>query len=214
MQQQKEAPSSYNPCGRGAAKAKEAARQELNQRVTVDEEVEAIRNLLIDWLEADDERPPFLSHRASETSLQSIPEVIEWQASIEAGKAAAIAAASTTTSEKGSSRDNSPVDFISIRSSSSIRLPSLPANSDSDSASIEIVQTTRIEASSRSLFDFQNISMNEDIDDQDRSQMTDANYGGFVHNRAANRYSDDEAGGASIHIGGIRVTIPKSRQRR
>lgn len=136
--------------------------QEARDIATPQEEIEAIRSLQEMWNEASDEKRFFISAIAPETTLQAIPEVVKWRAAKDAVRTAA--ARSHNEAENTDDTDSGPGDYISI--SSSIRLPSLPSEGRSDTTDIEVITTTQIESTTRTLFQFQERSFEEDNADE------------------------------------------------
>ncbi|KAL6405620.1 hypothetical protein AUP68_11381 [Ilyonectria robusta] len=193
--------------GRAAAAAKaarqaeeEAQIQQLRERQHLSYDADAIERLSQQWADADDSRRSFLYTTHPLSTLLAIPAVVTWKKEKEA----------RLLDQAGSPNTVITDDFISV--TSSIELPALPQEGESDSNHIEIITTTQIESTTRRIFNINNRPFADEIAEEDEAQLQTVDYGGFGYNRAPNRYSDDEVE-PEIAIGGTQVTVPKSRQR-
>src|SRR6185312_13198247 len=185
--------------------------QDTRVRAIPEEDKEAIKDLQRMWNEANDEKRFLISATAPETTLQAIPEVVQWRAAKEVEKAAETRSGNEAQNTDDS--DSSPGDYISI--TSSIRLPSLPSEGGSESTEIEIITTTQIESTTRTLFQFQETSFEEDDQEENEALVQEEiNYSGFGYDRVSNHYSDDGTADPTLEVGGKKVRVPKTRRRR
>ncbi|KAH6959747.1 hypothetical protein BKA56DRAFT_624277 [Ilyonectria sp. MPI-CAGE-AT-0026] len=168
------------------------------QRLSYDND--AIEKLSQQWAGADDQQRSHLYTTQPLSNLLAIPAVVTWKEGKEARSADQAESPETFI-------DN---DFISV--ASSIELPPLPQEGESDSDEIEIITSVRIESTTRRIFNIENMPFADEMAEENEAQLQTVDYGGFGYNQAPNRYSDDEVE-PEIGIGGTQVTVPKSRRR-
>ncbi|KAH6961876.1 hypothetical protein BKA56DRAFT_599446 [Ilyonectria sp. MPI-CAGE-AT-0026] len=193
--------------GRAAAIAKaareadeEAQMQALREVQRLSYDNDAIEKLSQQWADADDQQRSHLYTTQPLSNLLAIPAVVSWKKEKEARSADQAESPETVIN----------YDFISV--ASSIELPALPQEGESDSDGIEIITSVQIESTTRRIFNIQNRPFADEMAEESEAQLQTVDYGGFGYNRAPNRYSDDEVE-PEIAIGGTQVTVPKSRRR-